>query len=292
MLRRKKNMVSLLAALAPMGLAVAQTGLPACDPPWYGTTYVSYPRAKGLILEGSVAPSYEVLELRIGAQNASVRVVVTPEVLFQMSAEKSSPIHAPSYKPRLSFYGKWQSPAFTLFPHLTLAHHSNGQDGGVFTSADSAGTQVINTSSGTFSTNFVHAGYFVTFRRFPHHMIGVSFEFHPSRGLFSIDDELRSVYGRKRVYYQYLYARPWLRVEATYTRILDDPQGVPENIYSARLKWRVPGFKKMLWLFAGYYDGQSYYNIHFGERIRQLKTGLCIDARFVGKQVVPLDASL
>ncbi len=174
---------------------------------------------------------------------------------------------------------------------LLAAHHSNGQDGSVFTSADSAGNSGINTSSGTFSTNFVHAGYFVTFRRCPRHMVGVSFEFHPARGLFSIDDELRGVYGRKRIYYQYLYARPSLRLEATYARILDDPQGVPESIYSARLKWRVPGFKKMLWLFAGYYDGQSYYNIHFGERIRQLKTGLSIDARLVGQQFVPVDTS-
>lgn len=252
------------------------------EPSWYGSSYLSIPQDKSLILEGAIAPSYEVLEWK--RSSWAIKAVITPEVLLQMSNGKSTPIHSPSYKPRISLLSAWTDGRFTLFPYVTLAHHSNGQDGPF--RGDSGR---VNTESGSFSTNFVQAGYFFTLDALPGHMIGVSFEFHPTRGIFSIDESIQNLYGRKRVSYQYQYVRPSVRYEAIYVRIMDNAEGTPGSTYSMKVKWRVPGFRKMVWLFANYYEGQNYYNVLFQERLRQFKAGLSIDAKFVGNKLIEID---
>ena len=211
-----------------------------------------------------------------------MKLVLTPEVLFQMSNSKSSPIHSPSYKPRISLLATWKDGPFTVYPFLTFAHHSNGADG-------NAWNDTANTSAGNFSTNFVHSGYFFALDALPGHMVGVSLEFHPSKGPLQIDESIQDLYGRKRVYYQYQYVTPSLRGDVMYVRIIDQPDGSPGSIYAMKLKWRVPGFRKMLWLFASYYEGQNYYNILFREKLRQFKAGLSVDARFVGNKLLQID---
>ncbi len=267
-----------------------------------GSSYIGRPVKKNVLFETRLAPVYELyhsvsaeLDSQSNPAESSfgINLSFIPDVMFQMLNARSRPIRTPSYMPKMVIQSDWKNPFFTLSPYIVIAHYSNGQDGEtLIEKADSSASPeqpVINTYDGTFASNYIEAGYWISLDAKSRHRAGVSFEFHPSKGWFSADPTLIHRYGRKRVHYQYQYVYPNFRVEARYTRFLDRSLA-GNTIININAKCRLPRMKGLAWLFADYYHGQHYYNIHFAEKLRhQIRAGLSIDARVVNYKNLKLD---
>lgn len=114
------------------------------------------------------------------------------------------------------------------------------------------------------------------------HYFGISYEHHPVHGWwFGIDPAIQGLYSRKRVHYGYKYLGDTFQFDVDYTDLIDKPQGTPRGILSATAKLKSPVFKKSMWLFASYYQGQDYYNINFLNSVRQFKTGIAIQTKLL-----------
>ncbi|MBL7959946.1 hypothetical protein JNL27_06850, partial [bacterium] len=165
---------------------------------------------------------------------------------------------------------------------------SNGQGGDTFQEDDPNngnpphhGT-LPNTESGSFATNFIQTGYFFSLPGFEKHFLGISYEHHPVHGWwFGIDPVIQDIYGRKRLHYNYKFIGNVFQLDANYVWIIDHPQGIPSGIFSTTARMKSPVFKKLMWFFASYYQGQDYYNINFTNKIKQFKTGIAIEAKLL-----------
>ncbi len=246
-------------------------------------SYISYPMGENLIFEGQIAPNYTVLQWGNTHSVFSGNVSITPKVILKMYRVRSSPVKTPSYMPKVTLQTAWKGGAVNLFPYLMISHHSNGQGGDTFLEDDPNngnpphhGT-LPNTESGSFATNFIQLGYFFSMPGYEHHFLGISYEHHPVHGWwFGIDPAIQGLYSRKRIHYGYKYLGDIWQVEMDYTDLLDKPRGTPRGIVSATAKLKSPVFKKAMWLFASYYQGQDYYNINFTNAIKQFKAGIAI----------------
>lgn len=252
-------------------------------------SYISHPSEKKVLFESQIAPSYELV--LVGKDPAkmkkgfSLQAVVTPKILLKMYADQSRPVKTPSYMPQLTVRAAWKGDLVGFYPFLTLAHHSNGQSGDTYEPGDDSTLSVVNTETGNFATNYIKIGYAISAGPWPNHRLGVAYEHHPVHGWwFQIDNVIKDSYGRKRLHFFYEYAGKNMQVDVKYTRIYDAwslPDGVSPNIVEATARWRVPVFRNMVWLFATYYQGQDYYNIHFNEQLEQFKMGVAIRTKLI-----------
>lgn len=234
---------------------------------------------ENLVFEGQIAPDYPVAKWGTDKSRFSGNVTITPKVILKMYRIRSSPVKTPSYMPKITLQAAYRNGSIDLYPFLVLAHHSNGQGGETF-SDDSHHRTVPNTESGSFATNYIQVGYFFSVPAFDKNFFGISYEHHPVHGWwFGIDPAIEGLYSRKRIHYSYKYQGENLQIDFDYTDLADKHEGSRGGIVSATAKVKSPVFKKSMWFFASYYQGEDYYNIYFMDNIRQFKTGIAIQTR-------------
>ena len=121
-------------------------------------SYITFSQGIGnvepLIFEALVAPYF----LLRTSRDAKWGATISSAILMRMYAEESFPVRTPSYMPEISFYHQInrKKDKNVKYLFLTLAHHSNGQDGNFY---NEDGT--VNTFSGNFATNYLEAGTFL-----------------------------------------------------------------------------------------------------------------------------------
>jgi hypothetical protein len=209
--------------------------------------------------------------------------------------------------------------AMWLVDAIPFGHHSNGQNGCLFTSEvrDDTGECVepvpssvkpVNKENGSFSTNYIEAmvsygrlyldsdgaaaGQFAT--RLEWH-VGVGVQVNPEGYVGgSIDRELSQRYGPTRLLVGGSAARRdmWrcgrAAAEARVQYITDAPQGIPSLITQAEgacfpRGWGGAG------LFARIHHGQDYYNLGFAESITRLQFGVTLQRdQFLSFRISPL----
>jgi len=304
---------------------------PIVDPD--GTYIFNHLPSSNLIFEAQIAPRIVIRDSLGDATRrllAAVRRPVwgwqlsaTPMVRLRVFNEESSPVRTPSYMPKatvqiarfknLSTADPSDEGEFSRGPIemwlvdvIPFGHHSNGQKGCLFTSQsrDAAGvcvesarpqSRAINTTDGSFSTNYVEAlmrygrmsldserapeGEYATRWEW---RAGAGVQFNPRGYLFgAIDDELAEVYGTTRVIVEAAVARrdEWRcgRAEAglRLQYLHDAPVGLPSLTTKAEAeclprRWGGTG------LFLRFYRGQDYYNLGFAEAISRLQVGFTL----------------
>ena len=245
--------------------------------------------------------------------------IITPLVRLRMFSTESFPVRTPSYMPRpfdfqllrtsladtaTALRESFQAPlrmwGLTLTP---WAHHSNGQNGCLFTDQTQdpatgdcldpgvrAGVPEPNKLDGSFSTNFARLE--VGYSRFQPvdtdtriiardrctYQLGV--EYHPEGwGPGALSDEQAQYYSRL----QATVGAEWGTSLAGQlliggeVRWMDDPApDVSSWIYSATIDWM---YEKLHgWgLFARWYSGMDYYNLGFMEEVDYLQVGVVWD---------------
>ena len=290
-----------------------------------------------LVFEGQIAPRIIILD-SIGratrrvlvAEKPSVwgyQVSTTPMVRLRMFDETSNPVRTPSYMPKatvqiarfknLSTSTDVDETAFNRGPIATFlidvipfGHHSNGQNGCLFTSQsrndDGECVEVIpfadrtiNTENGSFSTNYIEAtvhygrqyldspgeekgetaGDFVTRAQW---RVGLGMQFNPEGYVGgSIKPEVSDLYGPTRVLFEAMGARRDLwrcgRVggDMRLQFLTDKPEGIPAVITRIEgtcfpRRWGGAG------IFVAFYHGQDYYNLGFTEKISRLQFGVTL----------------
>jgi hypothetical protein len=246
-------------------------------------------------------------------------VSATPAVRIRMFNERSAPVRTPSYMPRGNFQMIWarnlenamamaraerssewasfrQSAVATVSlyeTHLVVGHHSNGQDGCLFTNETPEGDDCvavpggapreINTKDGSFSTNYVRVG--TNYRRNYLDEAGLSglewgfrfdVEYHPRPW---VDPRIVDLYGRLREEVGFATAaRGWrwcgrrAEISGSLKLIHSAPEGVSSLVKTAQVDcfpWRNGGWG----FFVRYYHGQDYYNIGFLRNISRVHAG-------------------
>jgi hypothetical protein len=235
-------------------------------------------------------------------------IVGTPRVRLRMFDTRSAPVRTPSYMPKgsgslLLFRGEAdrrdRGPRVGIWAgQVTVGHHSNGQDGCLFTTDtlvgdDCVGTPdltQINTKDGSFSTNFVRFG--ARYRRewltevnvpggdreyagTKQLTFGVDFDKH-----FHTDPRVAPFYGLNRFRGMAGAAirlkkvcRSRAAVNLTVAYVGEEPENVAPLVFQAeglctftdRGGWG---------LFVRYYHGQDYYNLAFTEEIHRMQFGV------------------
>ena len=257
-----------------------------------------------LWFEGKMVPNY-LIRIR---ENSRTGAVLTPKVILRMYRTDSDPVSTPSYMPQITFYHQLKgfnplrSNIFYLFGRVV--HHSNGQDGEFFNDDGS-----INTTDGSFSTNYVEVGFFLA-KLFSLHPNATEFfrssvEYHPKNmqdkvlndkygnirwhndikifkftkdsftSIFSGNDKMESGSENQK-------AKPYLRAILNTTYIFGEMEDVEAFDFSKRFGGSItlsynPKYLEDVRLFIQYYYGQDYYNIHFENTLSQLRIGLIAD---------------
>lgn len=293
------------------------------------TYFFNHAPRSDLVFEGQIAPRIIILDsiaeaagrVLSGGAHWGWQLSTTPMVKLRMFDETSSPVRTPSYMPKgtiqfvrmrnLSRADKgdeaerYKGPVeMWLIDTIPFGHHSNGQNGCLFTeqsrNADgacvTAGTPAltVNKTDGSFSTNYVEAGFFygrmhLTSRPdAPEYATawewrtGGGIQLNPSGFLGGgIDDELKDLYGQTRFFVEGMAARRdfgWCgrsegQLQLQY--IQNTPAGLPavKTIAEASClprQWGGTG------LFVRFYRGQDYYNLGFAESITRLQFGFTL----------------
>jgi hypothetical protein len=323
--------LALLLALAPAGNVFGQdsafilgTGRPIIRPD--GTYVFNHVPRSDLVFEAQLAPRIIILD-SIGKATRTVldasrgawgwTLATSPMVRLRMFNEASSPVRTPSYMPKAILQiahlknvsrsddedERLSGPvAMWLLDTIPFGHHSNGQNGSLFTSSGS-----INKTDGSFSTNYLEA--MIAYGRM--HLVarddvqeygtrwewraGVGVQVNP-RGFLGggIDEELADIYGRTRVGVEATAARrDWWRCgrlegQLRVQYIHDKPEGVSPVTAVAEgsclpARWGGAG------LFVRFYRGQDYYNLGFAERITRLQFGITLQqGTFLSFRIPPL----
>lgn len=314
-----------LAQDSPFILGAA--GRPVIRPD--GTYVFNHIPSSDLVFEAQIAPRIIILD-SIGDRTRDVldrdrgvwgwSLATTPMVKLRMFNETSNPVRTPSYMPKAivqvarlknlsraaeeteRFRGPME---MWLIDTIPFGHHSNGQNGCVFTSQsrNAAGACVdtgpsepktINKGDGSFSTNYIEASlsygrmYLVARDNVPEYgtqwewRAGVGVQLNPRRYLGgAIDDELAHIYGRTRISLDAMAGRrdSWrcgrLEGQIRFQYIHDKPAGVPTvttmvDAFCLPASWGGTG------LFVRFYRGQDYYNLGFAEGIARLQFGITL----------------
>jgi hypothetical protein len=286
-----------------------------------------------LVFEGQIAPRIIIVD-SIGRATRRVlledkaaawgyQVSTTPMVRLRMFRETSSPVRTPSYMPKgtiqlarfqnLSRSTDPDDAAFNrgpvgmwLIDVIPFGHHSNGQNGCLFTSqardADGecvdvvpAAPRTINKENGSFSTNYIEAMAFYGRMYLDSEGaaagdFGTRWEWRAGAGVQlnpegyvggSIDAELVDLYGPTRVLFGATTARrdAWrcgrAAAEVRFQYITDAPAGIPGLITQVEgacfpRRWGGAG------LFARVHHGQDYYNLGFADSITRLQFGVTL----------------
>ncbi|MCD6176273.1 MAG: hypothetical protein J7K29_00375 [Candidatus Cloacimonetes bacterium] len=259
---------------------------------------------KPLWFEGKMVPNY-LIRIR---KNSRTGAVLTPKVILRMYRTDSEPVSTPSYMPQITFYHQLKdfnpgkSNTFYLFGRI--AHHSNGQDGDFFKEDGS-----INTTDGSFSTNYIEVGFFLTklffLQQNATEFFRSSIEYHPNElqdkvlnnrygnirwhndiQIFKFTIEtLTSIFsgnGKIESSSENLKLRPNLRAMINTTYIFGNMEDVDALDFSKRFGSSIilsynPKYLEDVRLYIQYYYGQDYYNIHFENTLSELSIGLIAD---------------
>lgn len=285
--------------------------------------YDSIADAATLVLDGSKAPVW-------GWQASA-----TPMVRLRMFNEVSNPVRTPSYMPKgtvqlmrlrnLTTSTDRDEEEFNrgpiemlLLDTIPFGHHSNGQNGCLFTTQfrdaeDECVNPVpalpenVNKEDGSFSTNYLQAmayygrmyldsagapdGEYATRREW---RVGAGIQLNPQGFIGgSIDEELSDIYGPTRFLFEAMTAqRDWWRCgrvegSAKFQYIGDAAPDVPSTItqlegFCLPRGWGGAG------LFVRFYHGQDYYNLAFNEGISRFQFGFVLQKdSFLGFRIAP-----
>jgi hypothetical protein len=320
------------AAVAQDTPFTAQSGSrPIVNP---DATYVfNHVPNSNLILEAQIAPRIVVIDSLGEATRRLLRAIrkplwgwqlsATPMVRLRIFKEESSPVRTPSYMPKataqiarfrnLSRADQSDEEEFSkgpvaiwLLDAVPFGHHSNGQNGCLFTSEtpEAVGTciesarpqlRAVNKINGSFSTNYieamVHYGrMYLDAERAPETEYatrwewrgGAGFQINPKGYLFgSIDDELAAIYGPTRVLFEAMVAKRdggrCVRAEADIRvqYIHGVPVGLPALTTKAEAAC-LPRHWGGTGVFVRFYRGQDYYNLGFADAITRLQFGFTL----------------
>lgn len=330
------GLLAVLAAAAP-ALAqdtpfVAESGSrPLLRPD--GTYVFNHLPNSDLVFEAQIAPRIIIMD-SIGRATRRVldsskapvwgyQLSTSPMVKLRMFDEASNPVRTPSYMPKgmvqlvrlrnLTRQTDNEEDAFNrgpismwLIDAIPFGHHSNGQNGCLFTSETRnaegecldlvpAQPKAVNKRDGSFSTNYLEAT--LHYGRLHLDSVGAPeteyatrWEWHAGGGIQlnpkgfvggSIDDELAELYGQTRILFDGMAARRdvWrcgrLEAETRLQYIVNVPAGLPDVI--TRLEgsclprgWGGAG------IFLRFFHGQDYYNLGFAESIARLQFGVIL----------------
>ncbi len=295
-----------------------------------GTYVFNHVPASDLVFEGQIAPRIIIIDsiadaagrVLSGGAHWGWQVSTTPMVRLRMFDETSSPVRTPSYMPKGTVQlarmrnlsradqsdeaERYKGPIeIWLVDTIPFGHHSNGQNGCLFTeqSRNDEGTCVapagvtpvtVNKLDGSFSTNYIEAAayygrmHLASRADAPEYATawewraGGGLQLNPSGFLGGgIDDELADIYGQTRVFVEAMAARrDWWRCgraegQLHLQYIHDTPAGLPpvKTIIEASCLpkgWGGTG------LFVRFYHGQDYYNLGFDESITRLQFGFTL----------------
>jgi hypothetical protein len=337
-----------LVILGLMGLgtpAHAQTPAPiAHDPPFVhgeaakisllpdGNYVFNFLPASDLVFEAWVAPDVHVVD-NVAAQLDRVldgsrkrlwaySAFGTFMVRLRMFDEDSNPVRTPSYMPKatvqfaafrdISRGVDTERPdrrvAMWLIDIVPFGHHSNGQNGCLFT-GDSrvdgecmaevelpVNERTVNTDNGSFSTNYIRTGlhyrrmYLASASDIPFAVtrwqwgVGAHIEINPTWYPIggAISDDLHAIYGATRARISAsaarLHWRRFGRVEGKLALeyIHDAPPAVSDvttigEVMLLPRGWGGAG------IFARFYHGQDYYNLAFFNNVSRLQVGLAFN---------------
>jgi hypothetical protein len=311
-----------------------------------GTYVFQHAPHSDLVFEGQIAPRIIIID-SIGKATRRVlldgkpgawgyQVSTTPMVRLRMFDQTSSPVRTPSYMPKGTFQlarfqnmSKSTDPdsdefnegpvAMWLIDTIPFGHHSNGQDGCLFTSEvrNEKGECVeialspakrVNKKDGSFSTNYIEAmtfygrmyldsegaadGEFATRWEWRG---GVGIQLNPEGYVGgSIKPELAKLYGPTRILFGAMAARREMwrcgrsAAEVRLQYITDPPPGIPALITQAEgacfpRGWGGAG------LFVRIYHGQDYYNLGFADKITRVQFGVTLQRdQFLAFRIKPL----
>ncbi len=256
-------------------------------------SYITFSQGIGnvepLIFEALVAPYF----LLRTSRDAKWGATISSAILMRMYAEESFPVRTPSYMPEISFYHQLNKSGDDKVKYLflNLTHHSNGQDGDFFNEDGS-----INTVSGNFSTNYLELGLFLNQNVVPfsntNEYFKTSIEYHLNVNRV---DELEGKYSFVRWHNNFRIFRFPEYSNATEKLMFDKNPAVQTRLettwlfgdindasffdlkerfnFSLTIAYR-PKFLSDVSLFANYYSGEDYYNMHFYRRITVFRVGL------------------
>lgn len=256
-------------------------------------SYITFSQGIGnvepLIFEALVAPYF----LLRTSRDAKWGATISSKIMIRMYAEESFPVRTPSYMPEISFYHQLNKSGDDKVKYLflNLTHHSNGQDGDFFNEDGS-----INTVSGNFSTNYLELGLFLNQNVVPfsntNEYFKTSIEYHLNVNRV---DELEGRYSFVRWHNNFRIFRFPEYSNATEKLMLDKNSAVQTRLettwlfgdmndasffdlkerfnFSLTIAYR-PKFLSDVSLFANFYSGEDYYNMHFYRRIKVFRVGL------------------
>jgi acid phosphatase len=247
---------------------------------------------------------------RKGIKQIAYSISGTPAVRIRMMQSVSNPVRTPSYMPRGNFQLLWaRVPASKSVPdllaalasnnrvalweaHAIVGHHSNGQDGCLYTDEERSGEdcpsvrpigdkRIINKKDGSFSTNYVRVGFNYSRNHLDSTLwanrekrVKVEVEQH-----FHTDKNIVDLYGRTRVKAEGAVARRGFVVCPKRAEILGRVEyihGHPDSVWPVAVTAQASCFPTMNggWgFFARYYGGQDYYNLGFLDNIQRFQIG-------------------
>ena len=319
---------SLAAQDAPLIAPV--NGRPVVQPD--GTYVFQHIPHSDIIFEGQIAPRLIIVD-SIGRATRGVlmeakparwgyQISATPMVRLRMFDQTSNPVRTPSYMPKATVqFARFRnvSPAtdadseefnrgpieMWLVDTIPFGHHSNGQDGCLFTSqarnADGdcivvapTPEPIVNKKDGSFSTNYiqatVHYGRLYLDRVAGQEDLATRWEWRIGGGVQvnpegyvggSIKPELSELYGPTRLLFSASTAHrdAWrcgrLAGEAQFQYMTTPPPDVMNLITQLEgachpRNWGGAG------VFVRFYHGQDYYNLGFAESITRVMFGMTL----------------
>lgn len=242
-----------------------------------------------IVFESDVIP-YFMLSL---SKNNRWGVELSPRVIMRMYNQESHPVRTPSFMPRVTFFIQFVDKEHgkrDFFSYFSWMHYSNGQSGDFF-NTDST----INTSSGSFYTNWVEGGIFLSRPDAKLRFITNYLKLYTAYN-FLQEKKMDNVYGRLRYYIQlkstvklsrffrafsatddihknYIFDQSinfgWIAGKLNNTKPIDKKR----LVFNYRLSFK-PTFLKDVNLFVHYYFGQDYYNIHFSKQLNVIRFGI------------------
>ena len=238
-----------------------------------------------LLYEATIAPPFFV-----PFGSAPLLVAVTPKLVLRQFAGGSYPVPPPSYMPRVTAYwwGWPYAPQSRLdsasYAFFRVGHHSNGQEGDYYSSAD---PPQVNYYGGDFVTNYVELGVSqrVLARKLVDGAQSLSVEWHP-RGWMNRD--VRPAYGPLRVHLdgrlELLRGVSALSGGLASLTYIAGPLAPNRRHVRSRLAFSYTLFSDFgllgdFSMFASYYTGQDYYNIRFDRNISTFRIGALAGAR-------------
>ena len=261
--------------------------------PSYISALGGFGNIEPLVFEADIVP-YFMLSLN---KNNRWGIELSPRILLRMYNEESYPVRTPSFMPSAAFFYRISSSKNKnqdVFTYFSWCHHSNGEDGN-FYNPDST---TINLKSGSFSTNLVEGGLFLSHpdKRLPniainYLKISACYHYLPAK-------ELRRIFGRWRFFTDFQSSINLSKALRVFGGSANNPASHNAFIsHSIRFGWIAGGIKNVkliddkrlifrytisykptflndVTLFAQYYYGEDYYNINFSRTLKVFRFGI------------------